>query len=112
MYLLDGSANRTLIPIAIGRASQRKSNQGSDAGLIIFLTIFKLTYFQICVFIPLPYLCGQNNPDTSEHDEESGLSKNIYMANVGKVKQIIGAVIDVQFNGTLPDIYNALELKK
>ncbi len=34
------------------------------------------------------------------------------MANVGKVKQVIGAVIDVQFDGTLPDIYNALELKK
>src|SRR4030095_6269459 len=34
------------------------------------------------------------------------------MANVGKVKQIIGAVIDVQFEGKLPEIYNALELKK
>lgn len=34
------------------------------------------------------------------------------MANVGKVKQVIGAVIDVQFNGTLPEIYNALELTK
>src|SRR5687768_14723417 len=34
------------------------------------------------------------------------------MANVGKVKQIIGAVIDVQFDGTLPEIYNALELKR
>lgn len=34
------------------------------------------------------------------------------MANVGKVKQVIGAVIDVQFNGTLPDIYNSLELTK
>ena len=34
------------------------------------------------------------------------------MANVGKVKQIIGAVIDVQFNGTLPEIYNALEITK
>jgi F-type H+/Na+-transporting ATPase subunit beta len=34
------------------------------------------------------------------------------MANVGKVKQIIGAVVDVQFHGTLPEIYNALELKK
>ena len=32
------------------------------------------------------------------------------MANVGKVKQVIGAVIDVQFDGTLPEIYNALEL--
>src|ERR1700704_6135171 len=34
------------------------------------------------------------------------------MANVGKIKQIIGAVVDVQFEGTLPEIYNALELKK
>ncbi|MCG2616475.1 F0F1 ATP synthase subunit beta [Terrimonas sp. NA20] len=34
------------------------------------------------------------------------------MANVGKVKQIIGAVIDVQFDGKLPEIYNALEIKK
>ena len=34
------------------------------------------------------------------------------MANVGKVKQIIGAVIDVQFEGQLPEIYNALELKR
>ncbi|HMR93124.1 MAG TPA: F0F1 ATP synthase subunit beta [Chitinophagaceae bacterium] len=34
------------------------------------------------------------------------------MANTGKVKQVIGAVIDVQFDGTLPDIYNALELTK
>jgi F-type H+-transporting ATPase subunit beta len=34
------------------------------------------------------------------------------MANAGKIKQIIGAVIDVQFEGKLPEIYNALELKK
>jgi F-type H+-transporting ATPase subunit beta len=34
------------------------------------------------------------------------------MANVGKVKQVIGAVIDVQFDGKLPEIYNSLELKK
>lgn len=34
------------------------------------------------------------------------------MANVGKVKQVIGAVVDVQFDGKLPEIYNALELKK
>src|SRR5258706_5659832 len=34
------------------------------------------------------------------------------MANVGKVKQVIGAVIDVQFDGNLPEIYNALELKR
>jgi F-type H+-transporting ATPase subunit beta len=34
------------------------------------------------------------------------------MANTGKVKQIIGAVIDVQFDGTLPEIYNSLELKR
>jgi len=34
------------------------------------------------------------------------------MANVGKIKQIIGAVVDVQFDGKLPEIYNALELKR
>ena len=34
------------------------------------------------------------------------------MAIKGKIKQIIGAVVDVQFDGTLPEIYNALELKK
>ena len=34
------------------------------------------------------------------------------MASVGKVKQIIGAVVDVHFEGTLPEIYNSLELKK
>lgn len=30
----------------------------------------------------------------------------------GKIKQIIGAVIDVQFEGQLPELYNALELKR
>ena len=34
------------------------------------------------------------------------------MAKEGKVKQIIGAVIDVQFDGALPDIFNALELTR
>ncbi len=34
------------------------------------------------------------------------------MANSGKVKQVIGAVVDVQFDGTLPEIYSALELKR
>src|SRR3954462_13100751 len=35
------------------------------------------------------------------------------MANTGKIKQIIGAVVDVQFReGELPEIYNALELKR
>src|ERR1039457_7483275 len=34
------------------------------------------------------------------------------MANVGKIKQIIGAVIDVQFENKLPEIYNALEVKR
>ncbi len=35
------------------------------------------------------------------------------MATTGKVKQIIGAVVDVQFEeGQLPEIYNALELKR
>ena len=30
--------------------------------------------------------------------------------NIGKVKQVIGAVVDVQFNDELPEIYNALEV--
>jgi F-type H+/Na+-transporting ATPase subunit beta len=34
------------------------------------------------------------------------------MPNKGKIKQIIGAVIDVQFDGELPEIYNALEIKR
>lgn len=34
------------------------------------------------------------------------------MAKVGKVKQIIGAVVDVQFEGQLPEIHNALEIKR
>src|SRR5271169_2782438 len=34
------------------------------------------------------------------------------MPKAGKIKQIIGAVVDVQFKGRLPEIYNALELKK
>lgn len=34
------------------------------------------------------------------------------MPTKGKIKQIIGAVIDVQFDGQLPEIYNALELKR
>lgn len=34
------------------------------------------------------------------------------MSKSGKIKQIIGAVIDVQFDGQLPEIYNSLEIKK
>ena len=35
------------------------------------------------------------------------------MANTGKIKQIIGAVVDVHFpDSSLPEIYNALELKR
>jgi F-type H+/Na+-transporting ATPase subunit beta len=34
------------------------------------------------------------------------------MSKVGKVKQVIGAVVDVQFEGSLPEIFNALEVKR
>jgi F-type H+-transporting ATPase subunit beta len=34
------------------------------------------------------------------------------MPSTGKIKQIIGAVIDVQFEGKLPELFNALELKR
>ncbi len=41
------------------------------------------------------------------------ISKTIFMANLGKIKQIIGPVVDVSFSGTeLPRIYNALETIK
>ncbi|PIR92041.1 F0F1 ATP synthase subunit beta [Candidatus Falkowbacteria bacterium CG10_big_fil_rev_8_21_14_0_10_44_15] len=33
------------------------------------------------------------------------------MSNVGKIKQIIGAVVDVEFDGELPKLYSALEVK-
>ena len=34
------------------------------------------------------------------------------MSKVGKVKQVIGAVVDVQFDTILPEILNSLELKR
>ena len=36
------------------------------------------------------------------------------MANIGKIKQIIGAVVDVHFadDNKLPEIFNALEITK
>ena len=36
------------------------------------------------------------------------------MANIGKIKQIIGAVVDVHFanNSKLPEIFHALEITK
>src|SRR5687768_5293876 len=34
------------------------------------------------------------------------------MATKGKIKQVIGAVVDVQFDGNLPEIYNALEITR
>ena len=34
------------------------------------------------------------------------------MSKVGKVKQVIGAVVDVQFDAILPEILNSLELKR
>jgi F-type H+-transporting ATPase subunit beta len=34
------------------------------------------------------------------------------MSKVGKVKQVISAVVDVQFEGGLPEIYNSLEITR
>jgi len=33
------------------------------------------------------------------------------VAGVGKISQVIGAVVDVQFEGNLPPILNALEVQ-
>src|SRR5437867_3177229 len=38
--------------------------------------------------------------------------RSSYMSTKGKIKQIIGAVLDVQFDGKLPEILNALEIKR
>src|SRR5947207_7430050 len=48
----------------------------------------------------------------SEIIQQTFIPQTSYMAIVGKIKQIIGAVIDVQFEDKLPKIYNALELKR
>lgn len=40
---------------------------------------------------------------------KGGLGQN---KQIGKIKQIIGAVVDVHFEGSLPEIYTALEVKK
>jgi len=34
------------------------------------------------------------------------------MSNIGKIKQIIGPVVDVEFSDKLPEIFNSLEVKK
>ena len=39
------------------------------------------------------------------------LNSQLFMANIGRIKQIIGAVVDVDFSGpdsNLPEILNAL----
>jgi len=36
---------------------------------------------------------------------------SVAAANVGKISQVIGAVVDVQFEGNLPPILNALEVE-
>ena len=33
-------------------------------------------------------------------------------ANIGKIRQVTGAVVDVQFEGKLPEILNALETEE
>ncbi len=40
------------------------------------------------------------------------INKNNMDNNKGKIKQIIGAVVDVEFQDELPELYNALEINK
>ena len=64
----------------------------------------------------IPYLCRQIGVANSDSFFEHFL--NLYispeMATKGKIKQIIGAVVDVHFpdDNTLPEIFNALEITK
>lgn len=39
-------------------------------------------------------------------------SAAVYAGSVGRVTQVIGAVVDVQFDKDLPPIFNALEVNK
>jgi F-type H+/Na+-transporting ATPase subunit beta len=75
-------------------------NQGTRKGLQKFMicalnfNLFLVSFFDSAPLPLQPFL------------------KPNYMAKAGKIKQIIGAVVDVQFDGKLPEIYNALELKR
>ena len=73
-------------------------------GQKILFTHLKITPFSNWQIIPAPLPLP---PEISSH-----FNSILYMANSGKIKQIIGAVIDVQFDGKLPEIYNALELRR
>merc|ERR1711920_53765 len=45
------------------------------------------------------------------HVQKRGFAEKAEAAIVGKVSQVIGAVVDVQFEGNLPPILNALEVQ-
>merc|ERR1719321_278210 len=45
----------------------------------------------------------------SGHQQKRGFAEEAAM--MGKVSQVIGAVVDVQFDGALPPILNALEVR-
>lgn len=53
-----------------------------------------------------PYLCGSKIYTSN--------TQYFFMANTGKIKSVIGAVVDVQFDSgsKLPEILNALEVKR
>ncbi len=44
-------------------------------------------------------------------DKKNKEQSTVVKTKVGKVKQVIGAVVDVHFEGGLPNIYDALEVK-
>jgi F-type H+-transporting ATPase subunit beta len=79
-------------------ATPVKLNRNAKAGYQKILhKSLNMGFFESCIPLPLP-------PN----------KKPYYMASKGKVKQVIGAVVDVHFpnDNTLPDIYNALELTR
>jgi F0F1-type ATP synthase alpha subunit len=94
--------------------------QKSRQRLFFLLIFLNFSNWQI-TSAPLPL-----RPEKEIRSQSSGVRKLIRlltrtsgfipqylsMGKIGKVKQVIGAVIDVQFEGTLPEIYNALELKR
>ncbi len=83
-------------------ASPLRSIGAENAGKQgLYKAIFYISYFTI-PSLPL-------RPENRPH-----YYKISFMANTGKIKSIIGAVIDVQFDSDskLPEILNALELKR
>src|SRR5215470_3183889 len=60
--------------------------------------------------VPIPRRHGGTSPSRYRSPDAHWLERKM-ASKVGKVRQVMGAVVDVQFDGHLPAILNALETK-